>query len=302
MARLTEKQLEERKAYIGASECAAVLGVSRYSTPLEVWSKKTGRNTVDSGGNRFTEAGHRLERTILEWFSEETGIKLEFPTDTFKHEDYDFIACNLDAQVDGTNIPVEAKNVSVYKEDEWGDDDNPLVPVEYHCQVMHQIMVRKAPYGYICALLGGNKFVWRKVAADGELIGIILKGEVSFWKDFVLADEPPMTDPRDDLNAIFPKDNGKEIILDEKWNEKIVELNSLKADISSKEKLKEGIENEIKLEMSEASIGRTSEFEVSYKSFTSKRVDNDKVKALPNAAELMKESVGRRFNIKPLKK
>ncbi len=33
---------EDRRKYIGASECAGVLALSRYASPLQIWSVKTG--------------------------------------------------------------------------------------------------------------------------------------------------------------------------------------------------------------------------------------------------------------------
>lgn len=37
---LNEKQLKNRALGIGGTDCAAILGVSQYSTPLEVYQEK----------------------------------------------------------------------------------------------------------------------------------------------------------------------------------------------------------------------------------------------------------------------
>ena len=38
----TTNAAENRQTYIGASDCAAVLGMSRWKTPIQIWAEKTG--------------------------------------------------------------------------------------------------------------------------------------------------------------------------------------------------------------------------------------------------------------------
>lgn len=64
---------EKRRLTIGASEIAAILGLSEYQTPLDVWLVKTGRKPPFEG-NEHTRRGNRQERQILEWLAEDLGI------------------------------------------------------------------------------------------------------------------------------------------------------------------------------------------------------------------------------------
>ncbi|WP_291163394.1 YqaJ viral recombinase family protein [Gemmatimonas sp. UBA7669] len=59
---LTAAQLAERRTGLGASEVAAVLGLDRYKSPLDVWAEKTGRVVPESSG----DSGPALMGQLLE--------------------------------------------------------------------------------------------------------------------------------------------------------------------------------------------------------------------------------------------
>ena len=62
---LTEQQIKERKNYIGGSDCAAVLGMSRWGSPLTVWMEKTGQSEVKEE-NLAMKLGNKLEQIVAE--------------------------------------------------------------------------------------------------------------------------------------------------------------------------------------------------------------------------------------------
>ena len=45
---ISQQQLSDRNKGIGSSDAAAILGLSSYKTPYDIWLQKTGR--VDGGG------------------------------------------------------------------------------------------------------------------------------------------------------------------------------------------------------------------------------------------------------------
>ena len=66
-----ESWLEGRQRIgIGASEAAAVCGISSWMTPVELWKIKTGqKKPKDLSGNPAPERGHRLEPAVREIFA-----------------------------------------------------------------------------------------------------------------------------------------------------------------------------------------------------------------------------------------
>ncbi|MFP9048917.1 endonuclease, partial [Enterococcus faecalis] len=47
---------------------------------------------------------------------------------------------------------------------------------------------------YFAVLIGGNKFVWKEIERDDELIDMIFKAEIEFWNDKVLGGQAPALD------------------------------------------------------------------------------------------------------------
>ena len=60
-----------RRGGIGGSDVAAIMGISKYRSPYEVWLEKTGRvEPKDISGKQAVEWGNRLEDTVARKFAE----------------------------------------------------------------------------------------------------------------------------------------------------------------------------------------------------------------------------------------
>ena len=61
--------LAARQGKIGGSTVAALLGLDRYKTPLQVYYDLTGQSGAREE-NKYTIAGHKLEKIVVEYFSD----------------------------------------------------------------------------------------------------------------------------------------------------------------------------------------------------------------------------------------
>src|SRR3990172_4113086 len=87
--------LEKRKLSIGASEAAAVLGLSKYRTPLEVYMEKT--EQLPAKEPNFNMAlGNLLEPIIAQLFEIETTLPVVKNDVVYFHKDYSFISATPD--------------------------------------------------------------------------------------------------------------------------------------------------------------------------------------------------------------
>ena len=165
-----EKWLEERKSYIGGSDIAAVMGMSRWKTPLQLWAEKTGKvEQPDLSNVEAVEMGSELEETVARMFTKRTGKKVRrAPKDyTYKHSskgggvdidaEFSFIRCQVDRLVEGTDELLECKTASAWKEKEWEDEE---IPAEYILQVNWQLGITGRSIGHIAVLIGGQKLVY----------------------------------------------------------------------------------------------------------------------------------------------
>lgn len=210
-----EEWLAGRHAGIGASEAAAVLGLSRYKSPLEVYLEKIGELGPQDDSERMYW-GRKLEAIIAQEYSIRTGLKVNLNEDytVLVHPDHEWMRCTLDAIAhDSEKGPgnVQCKNVDRFSAHEWADG----VPEEYLIQVMHEMAVAGFNWGCLAVLIGGNQFKAYEFERDNELIDLIIEHEGNFWKENVMKKIPPSATGAsiEALSKLYPKDNGTTITL-----------------------------------------------------------------------------------------
>lgn len=298
---LSQQQLQERKNYLGASEAAGVLGLSRWSshTPLAIWAAKTGEVTpADISDQMPVRCGNLFEDDMMQLFFEETGKTVHRVNETKYHNVHKFIAANIDCRVVGENVPVELKTASAYKAKEWSSGDTPR---EYLIQCQHILAVTEKPYIYLAVLVGNQDFQIRTIKRDDAIIDTIIAREVSFWKGFV----EPRIMPRqvkanddDTLEALWPGSNQKTIDLTDEAGQLIEMLDGYDQDLAYTEKLRDETKNKLKLFIQNNECGVTpSGAWAKWSDVESRRLDTKGLLAkYPEIhAEFYKSNKSRRF-------
>lgn len=273
---------ENRTKFIGSSDIAAIMGMSRRDTPLSVWAQKTGRVEKDLSANEAVEWGNRLEEPVAQKFAEEHGVKLMAYKKRFKHDKYDFLSCELDRLITGTDEIVECKTCSAWKANEWDEDE---IPAEYILQVMFALGITGRKKGWIAVLIGGNKYKEREIEFDPEMYLQMIDTAVNFWNEYVLEDEPPvaMVGDEDVLAELYPEEEREELdIIDAEDAEKYNEL-AKKREIYKKyvKEHKEGAkeyENKLKQAIGDGVGFRTDRYKVTWKKQSRKYINRNKMR------------------------
>ena len=293
--------LRERQKGIGGSDVGAILGVNKYKTAFEVYIEKIEPITEVKEQSESAYFGDIFEEVVAKEFEKRTGKKVRRDTRHFKHKDHPFMVANIDRRVVGENAILECKTANQFLSKEWDGEE---IPASYLLQVQHYLAVTGAEKGYIAVLIGGQRFLWREVNRDEELIEIIIEQEKQFWK-MVQDKTPPALDGS----------SAAENYLKEKYkqaeSEKAIELgfeykDKIKTYLEKKEQLKvfktevQELENQIKFEIGSAEYAYAPGYSLSWKNVSSEKVDPKKLKSeYPEVYEkVIKESISRRFNIK----
>lgn len=164
---------------IGASEIAAVCGLSRYDSAYSLAARKLGLlPPVDE--SEPMRWGLKLERVIAEAFCEETGMQLREVNEIRRSKPHPWMITTLDFEVsaDGeTWAPLECKNTGEWaaRNDEWGPSGTDEVPERHYLQVQHQLAVSWAQHAYLAVLVGGNRLRWYDIPKRNEIISQIEK-------------------------------------------------------------------------------------------------------------------------------
>jgi len=178
--------LAERRRGIGGSDAAAILGLSRWRTPLDVYLDKRGESDpLEESQAMFW--GTTLEPVIRQRYSDVTGRDVLIPQGIIYHEKYPFMLASLDGFTHGNRI-VEIKTARFGFE--WGEEGTDEIPIEYIAQVQHYMTVTGYDVADVAVLIGGQDFRIYEVPADTELQEIMIAKEREFW-GMVKAGTPP---------------------------------------------------------------------------------------------------------------
>ena len=306
--KMTKKEwLLQRRTGIGGSDVATILGLNKYNTPYQLWLDKTGQIEVeDSDVSEAAHFGNVLEEVVAKEFTERTGKKVRISNKMYAHKDYPYLKANIDRDIVKENAILECKTASIYLTERWEGDE---IPEQYICQVQHYMNVLNRDYAYIAVLIGGQKFVWKKVERDQELIDIIQEKLVEFWEVNILRKiAPPIDGSQATVDFIKEhykySETGKEISLNKEFDEWITKRNELK----DTEKIVKNSINEIEnfmkqaLGEKEAEIGITPQHLISWKPQTRTSIDSKVLKEkYPDIYEnVLKSSTNKTLRIKEI--
>lgn len=269
----------DRSTFLGGSDAAAVLGLSRWSTPLKIWAEKSGQLLPeDISGQINVRLGNKLEQTVAEFFMEETDKKVHRVNETIYHPKYPFLAANIDRRVVGEEALLECKTASAWVAKEWAGED---IPQEYVIQVLHYLAVTGKKYGYIAVLIGNQDFKWKKIERDEEVIKSMIEKEVNFWNNFVVPKVMPMQisyQDSDTLYRLFPTaEEGSVVELGDDADKLIETRNAMVQDKKSLEAQLDRMENEIKAILKENESGESERYIVTWKNQVRSNVDSKKL-------------------------
>jgi putative phage-type endonuclease len=303
---LTKEQLEERRGYIGASDAAAVLGLSRWTTPLEVWAEKTGAiQAEDISGKLHIEVGNELEDLVCRLFTKRTGKTVRRVNETQDHPNYSFIKSNIDRRIVGSDEILEAKTCSGWKAKEWDGED---IPAEYIIQCQHQLAVTGKQRAWIAVLIGGNQdFLYKPIDRDNGLIKDIIEREADFWTKYVEPRVMPQTVTAGDsdiLLKLFPDaDESAAVNLGADADELAQEVKEMQGEVKELDDLIEQRKNQLRLMLGANAAGVTDRYKVTWRPQTTERLDLARFKQeKPDVYKsYLKESSSRVLRVSPIK-
>ncbi|KKL56953.1 hypothetical protein LCGC14_2240260 [marine sediment metagenome] len=192
---ITPAQLEARKAHIGGSDVAALLGIDPWQTAHDVWLSKTGR-LDDAPATSAMQAGTLFEDGVLAWAAGELGsvVRNQYRSAPALH-----LGTNIDA-VTADGEPVEGKTAGLFGpiSEPWGDGRD-AVPDRVIAQAhAHMLVLQEKSNPKRCwvpTFLGGRGFRMYCVDWCQELADVIAKRCVGFWEQVVQDTPPPGTAP-----------------------------------------------------------------------------------------------------------
>lgn len=287
MENLWRKKMD-RKSGIGGSECAAVMGLSRWKTPYQVFIDKTSEeeNKIDNDVMRW---GRALEPLIIQEYQERTGNEVDLMLDEkseqkkFTSSKYPWLMAHIDGLVKSKRLIIEAKTTRFFGDD-WGDEGTDRIPIEYLIQCAHYCIVLggiEDITGVDIAALGSTSdFRLYHYNRNEKLEKRIISETEKFWNEHILTGIPPQPTISDDLTRIY-KDCVDDVVIASLDDiSACSELLKIKSEIKRLEQTEESIKQSLKLTMKDKNtmIDKSGKILATWKTSETKRIDQQKLK------------------------
>lgn len=222
--------LEARRNGIGGTDGAAILGLSRYRSAVDVWEDKLGL-VPDRPATAAMMWGRRLEDAIAQAFATETGRAVRrvggirkakhvtgFPMiGSIDRMTYDRPMTGrgvVQRQADPRGLEVK----KVRSADVLGDPEGPpelRIPPDWYVQVQHYAEVIEVDFFDVAVLVGGTDFRTIEIPRDRDFGRDLVAEEERFWTTYVVPRVQPPVGP-DDLAFLgrkYPRDEpGSELV------------------------------------------------------------------------------------------
>lgn len=205
----------DRRKFIGGSDVSAILGVSQWATPLDVWLEKVGeRREVGLEKERILRRGRRLEPLIIDMLIEELGVEVTKRSaniegqNRYQDPEHDFLSAEIDFEWRVTDVMVarfpqidphligtiqngDAKSCHQFVAHKFGEDGTDEIPIEYHAQAQHGLMVTGRELTLFAVLVGTDNLLTYIVLRDEETVAGIREKAIAFWRHHVETGVPP---------------------------------------------------------------------------------------------------------------
>jgi putative phage-type endonuclease len=264
--------LANRRTGIGGSDIAAIMGLSPWRSPLDVYLDKTGaaEPVADSESMYW---GRRLEDVVASEWQQRAGRRVQRVNTMLRRTgDEDWMLANIDRAIvapgsrvrvgsDGASLigaagVLEVKTASAHAAADWqGADGSDALPVYYAAQGMWYLAVTGQDVCEFAALIGGQRFVTRRVERDEETIRGMVEQAREFWRRHVMQRMPP--EPRTGAEAakLWRRDQGDMRAIDDSTPllTALNELRSLRSQAKELDAQIDGLTDELKLAIGPAS-------------------------------------------------
>jgi putative phage-type endonuclease len=278
----------DRRTFIGGSDAGAILGLSPWATPYEVWLEKIGEaKAEDPKKEKFFRRRKRQEPVVLEMLLEEKGIRAKSINTRAFHPAHPFLSCEIDAIADD-GLEIEIKTVHPFMAKEWGSEDTDEIPAHYTAQALHGLMVTGQPERLVAALVGVDDLRVYRVERDDATLAQLLEHELAFWK-MVQTRTPPPPVKLSDVEKLYGVDKGQVVAIDDQIAviDSLERIRTLKAQIKEDEELLEAEQLIVKSFMKDAAVltlgGKKA---CSWKTQTANRVDPEALRTnFPDVAK-----------------
>lgn len=221
---------QERRNSVGASEVAAVMGLSRFSTALDVYKHKQGIDTQFDPVLSFI--GHQSEPIMHAWVEQFSGVKVALqPGFMARSTEVPILHASFDRTSYDPFLTWQFKTAHQYAGHHWDDG----IPTDIRVQVQAEMFVAGTQRAVVVVWIGGRDFKLFWEPRDDRFIrDHMIPAVTEFWSR-VQTGQPPAPSNVAEIAEVYPTETGTEIELPEAAFEVLERITVLNSDIQSQE-------------------------------------------------------------------
>ncbi len=237
----------DRSKFIGGTDAAAILGLSKWRTPFQVWLEKTGQ-AEPQVENSSMEWGKRLEDAVARKWADEHNVAILEPGVFLRHKKHKFLGGSPDRLAVCPRGGLEVKTARYGAP--WGDMPDEI-PADYWLQCQwYTGLHRDLDCWNLAVLIGGVEYKDYVIPFDRETYELAVEVCAKFWVDHVQTRVPPPIDGSEAaggwLRKKFPAAGNALGIATQTQGELIAARIKLKEQIKEQEKLLAIMDNQLK--------------------------------------------------------
>ena len=250
-----ESWLRERRRGIGGSDIGAILGLSKYRSPLDVYLDKIGE-APEQGISDAMYWGTMLEQIVADEYARRTGSKVRRVNAICVADDAPWRRASVDRIVAGQRKILECKTAGSHMTGDWGPSGSDQVPDVYRAQVAWYQHVLDYDDADLAVLIGGRDYRIYHLPRDRGLEQLIVHAAAKFWLEHVNKKIPPDPICDRDLSTLYAVDNGEalDVTGDDATISAVERLADINAQIKSLEASKKDVRAQIAEKMRDASV------------------------------------------------
>jgi len=280
-----EEWLKARMTGIGGSEMAAILGVSPWSSPADVWARKKGLIPELEDNLRF-KIGRLFEAPIAQIYADREGVSLQLVNGIYRHPEAPLVG-TPDRLIVGQKKGLEIKTADPAVAHTWGEPETDEIPAYYLSQVAVYMALLDYDKWDVAVLFGTSDFRIYRITRDLELEEMILQRARDFWHRYIEGDEePPPDESKAYTNYVAKKYPSNQLPMVQATEEQAALVEALfNVDAGAKDVAKK---LDLLKNMVKAQIGESEGLETPYGKVTWKKAkDSEKVEWESLAEKLM---------------
>jgi putative phage-type endonuclease len=257
--------LKRRQSGLGGSDVAAILGLSPYRGPVDVWLDKTGEpREQDAVRLRY---GAFVEDFVDAEYQRATGRRTQRHNALLRHPDHPFAIGNVDRLVIPADAKVaahrgeirtdrllEIKTASIRMADRWGEPGTDKIPEHYAVQVAWYQALTGCTFADVAVLLGNDDLRIYTLQRDRELEAMLLSKAGEWWQRHVVDGVMPEPSTEREVGLLFPRSTEREVEATPDVVLDLAALRDVRARIDALETEAETIATRVKAHMAEADV------------------------------------------------